>query len=191
MRIDGTLTKWNDKRGFGFISPRRGGNDIFVHISAFPKDGIRPLIGEALSFEIATESRDKKRAINVYRPRRKNTISSRKSNNVRSQKKNTFISPLVTLAILLALGGYGYTRYSGRTDILSPLKIYNPIKNESQREDQNSIVSFRCDGRTRCSQMTSCDEAKFFLRNCPSVQMDGANDGIPCEKQWCTGFLGN
>src|SRR4051794_35659469 len=25
-------------------------------------------------------------------------------------------------------------------------------------------VQFRCDGRTRCSQMTSCDEAKFFLR---------------------------
>ncbi|MBA3031570.1 MAG: excalibur calcium-binding domain-containing protein [Rhodocyclaceae bacterium] len=25
----------------------------------------------------------------------------------------------------------------------------------------------------------------FFLRNCPNVQMDGNNDGIPCEQQWC------
>ena len=41
---------------------------------------------------------------------------------------------------------------------------------------------FRCDGRTHCSHMTSCEEAKFFLRNCPGVKMDGNNDGVPCEK---------
>jgi hypothetical protein len=45
--------------------------------------------------------------------------------------------------------------------------------------------SFRCDGRIYCSQMTSCAEATFFLKNCPGVKMDGNNDGIPCEKQWC------
>jgi hypothetical protein len=44
---------------------------------------------------------------------------------------------------------------------------------------------FQCDGRTRCSQMTSCDEAKFFLTNCPGAKMDGDGDGIPCEQQWC------
>lgn len=46
-------------------------------------------------------------------------------------------------------------------------------------------VQFNCDGRTYCSQMTSCEEATFFLRNCPGVRMDGNNDGVPCEKQWC------
>lgn len=44
---------------------------------------------------------------------------------------------------------------------------------------------YRCDGRTHCSQMTSCAEATYFLRNCPGVKMDGNNDGIPCEQQWC------
>jgi len=43
----------------------------------------------------------------------------------------------------------------------------------------------RCDGRTRCSQMTSCAEATWFLKNCPGVQMDGNHDGVPCERQWC------
>jgi hypothetical protein len=33
--------------------------------------------------------------------------------------------------------------------------------------------------------MTSCEEAEYFLRNCPGVQMDGNNDGEPCEQQWC------
>lgn len=44
---------------------------------------------------------------------------------------------------------------------------------------------FQCDGRTYCSQMTSCAEAKFFLANCPNVKMDGDKNGISCEKQWC------
>jgi endonuclease YncB( thermonuclease family) len=48
-----------------------------------------------------------------------------------------------------------------------------------------SGASFRCDGRTHCSQMTSCEEATFFLRNCPDAKMDGNRDGVPCEKQWC------
>jgi hypothetical protein len=46
-------------------------------------------------------------------------------------------------------------------------------------------AGYRCDGRKRCSQMTSCSEARFFLANCPTVEMDGDADGIPCERQWC------
>jgi hypothetical protein len=45
--------------------------------------------------------------------------------------------------------------------------------------------NYRCDGRIYCSQMTSCEEAKFFLQNCPGVKMDGNQDGVPCESQWC------
>ncbi len=54
-----------------------------------------------------------------------------------------------------------------------------------------SAPSFKCDGRTRCNQMTSCEEATYFLNNCPGVKMDGRNggpgsgNGIPCERQWC------
>ncbi|WP_353506390.1 excalibur calcium-binding domain-containing protein [Variovorax sp. J31P207] len=48
---------------------------------------------------------------------------------------------------------------------------------------------FRCDGRKYCSQMTSCTEAKFYLKNCPGTQMDGNQDDVPCGQQWCTGPL--
>jgi hypothetical protein len=33
--------------------------------------------------------------------------------------------------------------------------------------------------------MSSCEEATFFLKNCPGVKMDGNHDGVPCEQQWC------
>ena len=44
---------------------------------------------------------------------------------------------------------------------------------------------YHCDGRIYCSQMGSCAESKFFINNCPYTKMDGDNDGIPCESQWC------
>ncbi|MFP3355353.1 excalibur calcium-binding domain-containing protein, partial [Pseudoalteromonas sp. SIMBA_153] len=45
--------------------------------------------------------------------------------------------------------------------------------------------SFSCDGRTHCSQMTSCAEATYFINYCPNTKMDGNHDGVPCEQQWC------
>jgi hypothetical protein len=33
--------------------------------------------------------------------------------------------------------------------------------------------------------MTSCAEATYFLQHCPGTTMDGDNDGVPCERQWC------
>jgi hypothetical protein len=54
-----------------------------------------------------------------------------------------------------------------------------------ERNELPAAPRFQCDGRTHCSQMTSCDEAGYFLRNCPNVEMDGDGDGVPCEKQWC------
>lgn len=49
----------------------------------------------------------------------------------------------------------------------------------------SSASSFTCDGRKHCSQMTSCAEATYFVQHCPNTKMDGNNDGIPCEQQWC------
>jgi hypothetical protein len=62
------------------------------------------------------------------------------------------------------------------------------IKSPSQNVTESSInyENMKCDGRQYCSQMTSCNEAKFFLQNCPNTLMDGNNDGIPCQKQWCS-----
>ena len=52
-------------------------------------------------------------------------------------------------------------------------------------EKKNPISNFVCDGREYCSQMTSCEEATYFINYCPHTKMDGNNDGVPCEKQWC------
>ncbi len=53
------------------------------------------------------------------------------------------------------------------------------LKNEKVDE------RYKCSGKIYCSEMTSCAEAKFYLRNCPGTKLDGNYDGVPCEKQWC------
>ena len=60
------------------------------------------------------------------------------------------------------------------------------IPNKVVHSTPTPSVGFSCDGRKYCSQMKSCDEAKYFLANCPGVKMDGDKNGIPCEQQWCS-----
>jgi cold shock CspA family protein len=189
MQTDGTLTRWNDERGFGFITPRRGGQDIVVHISAFPKDGRRPQCNEMLSFEIDIDKHGKKRAVHVSRPASKKTMSVRPSRPPQPQRKSHLTSLLASLALFAAISVYGYTGLYGKSDTVPVADTVKSTENVSPVPDQKATAEFQCDGRTYCSQMRSCDEAKFFLRNCPDVTMDGNHDGIPCEKQWCTGFF--
>ncbi|MEQ1512467.1 MAG: cold shock domain-containing protein [Lysobacteraceae bacterium] len=65
MRALGTLTKWNADRGFGFIKLRDSGIDIFVHITAFPRYGRQPQVGDTLSFDVVTAADGRKQAETV------------------------------------------------------------------------------------------------------------------------------
>lgn len=47
---------------------------------------------------------------------------------------------------------------------------------------RRSAAGFSCSGKVHCSEMVSCEEAKYYLRYCPNVKIDGDHDGVPCEK---------
>ncbi len=67
MRITGTVKFYNSSRGFGFIQPQDGSNDVFVHATALEVAGIRTLNeGDKVSFEIEDDRRGRgKQAANV------------------------------------------------------------------------------------------------------------------------------
>ncbi len=53
---NGTVKWFNPTKGFGFIQPDNGGQDVFVHITALERAGIRSLNeGQKVSYELATE----------------------------------------------------------------------------------------------------------------------------------------
>lgn len=180
MRIEGTLTKWNDDRGFGFITPVQGGPEVFVHVSAFPRDGQRPRLGERVTFEIGSGKDGKKQARNILCPTRPTEKPYRLSAPAKRHHKPDrpgLFGRLIPFVLVIALGAYGFDAYTHHSAPQTALDV--PSGNTA------APPSFHCDGRTHCSQMTSCAEAEFFLRNCPDVQMDGNNNGEPCEQQWC------
>jgi CspA family cold shock protein len=54
----GTVKWFNGQKGFGFIQPEEGGNDVFVHISAVERAGLGSLVeGQKVGFEL---ERDRK-----------------------------------------------------------------------------------------------------------------------------------
>jgi len=94
---------------------------------------------------------------------------------------------LIILVIVALLGWQGYRQYQSRaTQAAASAELSSPSPAVvAPRAPAEPGAAFKCDGRTHCSQMTSCEEATYFLRNCPNVKMDGNNDGVPCEQQWC------
>ena len=91
----------------------------------------------------------------------------------------------VLLGVLI--GGaavYGYNHLRGPSVAVAEQEQGEDFRGEPA-DTGSAATRFSCDGRTRCSQMTSCAEAMYFLENCPGVKMDGEGDGIPCEGQWC------
>ena len=59
--ITGTVKFYNSQKGFGFIQPDDGGNDVFVHISAVERAGLGTLReGQKISYEIVADRRSGK-----------------------------------------------------------------------------------------------------------------------------------
>ncbi len=96
---------------------------------------------------------------------------------------------VIILAIVALIGWQGYAKYqnsrAAAATANTPVDAGSRGGSGVSRPDTSASSQFRCDGRTHCSQMTSCAEATYFLKNCPGTKMDGNNDGVPCEKQWC------
>jgi CspA family cold shock protein len=64
----GTVKWFNATKGFGFIQPDNGGTDVFVHISAVERAGLRGLAdGQKVTFDIVADRRTGKSAADNLR----------------------------------------------------------------------------------------------------------------------------
>jgi uncharacterized membrane protein YsdA (DUF1294 family)/cold shock CspA family protein len=104
MQFEGTLKTWHDDRGFGFIEPTQGGQEIFVHVKAFQGLRGRPQAGQRLSFEIELGPQGKKRAKNVAPvvARRPAELRSKRGGPARWRAATMFAIPAFVAVLLLA-----------------------------------------------------------------------------------------
>ena len=178
-RYRGRLERWEDDRGFGFICPENSSRNVFIHISALKNMSRRPVVGDVISFRVETDADGKPKAVDaaiVGVP----VIRSRPAKR-RRRKGEKDSSLLSGLAVLVVIAIVGYSAFDAWSSRQAPMPaVAKPIA--GVRSDP---VKYRCDGRKHCSEMTSCEEARFFLHNCPGTKMDGDRDGVPCERQFC------
>jgi CspA family cold shock protein len=65
----GTVKFYNDQKGFGFIQPDDGGNDVFVHATALERAGMRGLVqGQKVTFDVQQDRRTGKLAVGTIQP---------------------------------------------------------------------------------------------------------------------------
>ena len=68
-RLSGTVKWFNDQKGFGFITPNDGGEDLFVHQSSIRSDGFRSLgEGETVEYQIESGNDGRTKAVDVTGP---------------------------------------------------------------------------------------------------------------------------
>jgi len=67
MAMSGTVKFFNSERGYGFIKPDDGGRDVFVHITAVERAGLKSLNeGQRISFDVEPDKKGKgPKAVNL------------------------------------------------------------------------------------------------------------------------------
>ncbi len=61
----GFLKTWKDDRGFGFIKPEDGSDDIFIHISSLQDSARRPYRGDTIFYQVEHSEDGKTKAVNA------------------------------------------------------------------------------------------------------------------------------
>lgn len=85
LKKNGTIVKWNDDKGYGFILPQNSKQHIFVHIKSFVNRSSRPSINQSVVYTISENKDGKQSAVNVTRVTDNllgNTNNNKKKKNI-------------------------------------------------------------------------------------------------------------
>lgn len=171
MRYQGKIAEWNEARGFGFIMWNGGNDKVFVHISAFQGSRRRPVTGDVVTYEVTKDETGRHRAEKVA------FAGALPARTTTSPGSAAFVWRFAGVIMIAAAGVGVFQHYKAREHFSASAF--------SDRLPEPEESNFSCSGKTHCSQMTSCQEATFYLKNCPGTEIDGDRDGVPCESQWC------
>ncbi|HHK5609064.1 TPA: excalibur calcium-binding domain-containing protein [Neisseria cinerea] len=189
----GVIVKWDNEKGYGFIRIDGSKQEIFCHISDFSQRSPRPELNKAVGFEVVSGGKGGFSAKQIRYLNRERAVSPgyRKKHRKDEESPTSIVQVVLSLLVgLLLVSVIGYKAYQYASEKLTLKQENTSVKTQVLPEikrQQPDSSPYRCDGRQHCSQMTSCEEAKWFVRNCSDTKMDGDGDGIPCENM-CSGW---
>lgn len=197
MLHQGKLKDWNPVTGSGFIQQDKAGPDIRISSSGFRKKPEKLQDGDSIFFQIEVDSQDKPKAVSAYRAGQHFApVPELKKPTLSSLPFQRLLSGLVSLSILAWLGYQSVHLFSAQA---STPAVTEFVDTEDQQNDTALLedpvwppiqaqqsLQFECEGKQHCSEMSSCEEAEFYLEQCPNVLIDGDRDGIPCERTHCS-----
>jgi uncharacterized membrane protein YsdA (DUF1294 family)/cold shock CspA family protein len=120
----GTLTKWKDERGFGFIQPIDGSQEVFLHISEVKDATRRPQENDTIYYYGIVDSKGKIRACNAFILGARNKSASL-SNRANSSPTIVSSFPTVEVVLLSLLPLVGAVHFTWMTRNPLPLAFYS------------------------------------------------------------------
>ena len=102
MRTKGTITSWNDEKGFGFITPSSGGKRVFVHIKAFGNRNRRPEVNQTVTFALSTDNQGRTCAVKATLAGDRLTQKTKRTNGSMSITVAAFFLVVVGVSVLTA-----------------------------------------------------------------------------------------
>ncbi|HEY6922761.1 MAG TPA: DUF1294 domain-containing protein [Steroidobacteraceae bacterium] len=101
MRQKGKITRWNAERGFGFITPVRGGERVFLHITAITGRRRPPADGDIVTYDVAFDEKKHPRAVRV-RPSLRIRPKSRAARGAAPSSAPLAVTALFMLVVVTA-----------------------------------------------------------------------------------------
>lgn len=190
MRLQGKITSWNDHLGIGVVIQNGDDQQIPLRYQDFIDHSRAPAVGEVVTYEHGKDAQGRTIATRVGFPVTGNPAAQTKTTKpAKPPRHRTRGLGTVAIGLAIVAGVIWWQKSNLATDA-------NPRAGTSAAvaETPSAVASdavfgeaapYNCDGRRRCDQMNSCEEAAFYLRNCAAPGMDETGSGIACESIGC------
>ncbi|MGO4998189.1 cold shock domain-containing protein [Oceanisphaera sp. W20_SRM_FM3] len=110
--MQGKICQWKDDKGFGFIQPNDGSEQLFFHISSVKNASQRPTVGEPVFYEASRDAQHRLRATNVIVGELQNAAVATTPGVIKTEPpQKSALDYLLILMTLVSLGVVGYQYY--------------------------------------------------------------------------------
>lgn len=187
MRLQGKITSWNDHLGIGFVTQNGSDQQVPLRYEDFIDRSRMPAVGEVVIYEHGKDPQGRTIATRVGFPVTGNPATQTTRSKPKAPRRRARGLGTVAAGLAVIAGVIWWQQHNAETE--APLRDGAATTGAAIVVAPDAVFGeaapYNCDGRRRCDQMTSCEEADFFMRNCAAPNMDEAGNGIACESNGC------